>query len=320
MHDCRKTEAQLIELVFDEAAGAQSLPAEIAGCPACLAQYQAMMTALRAFDQAAETLQPDESYWAGYEARLRAKLAEAPPPMRERFAGWLAAVFAKPLIPVAVTAALLLLIAASFIWQSRQRGTSGEPVIVSVTPSPQPVQTPSAPESIVVQQTPQSEIRPKRSPSAAPHSRRLPAVREPERRIGITAPDNLMAAAASEPVLPALAPERHFERAQLLLRAFRNSRFDEGTDAPDLAYEKRKSRELIYDNILLRREAAAKGNLPVEDVLSSLEPLLLDIANLPDKPAPEAVQAIRARVQKTEIVATLQIYSSGATRPGDLNQ
>jgi len=145
-------------------------------------------------------------------------------------------------------------------------------------------------------------------------------VREPERRIETSAPDNLIAAGTVEPLLPALAPERHFERAQLLLRSFRNARFETGETALDLAYEKRRSRELIYDNILLRREAAAKGNVPVEDVLSSLEPLLLDIANLPDKPAPEALQAIRERVQKTEIVATLQIYSSGTTRPGELNQ
>ncbi|MFN7945395.1 MAG: hypothetical protein U0Z53_08590 [Blastocatellia bacterium] len=319
MHDCRQTEIELTDLVFDEAAGAHALLAEISDCPACLKQYQSMMAALRAFDQAAEAMQPDETYWAGYEARLRTRLTEAPPTMRERLAGWLAALFAKPLIPAAVGAALLLLIVASFIWQAHRRSTAGEPVIVKVTPTPPPAQIPAAPDAVVTP-TPQPEIRPKRSPSVAPHSRRLPAVREPERRIEITAPDNLIAAAASEPVLPALAPERHFEKAQLLLRAFRNGRFDEREAAPDLTYEKRKSRELVYDNILLRREASAKGNVPVEDVLSSLEPLLLDIANLPDKPAPEAVQAIRERVQKTEIVATLQIYSSGATRPGELNQ
>lgn len=319
MHDCRQTEIQLIDLVFDEAAGAHALLAEISDCPACLAQYQAMMVTLRAFDQAAEAMQPAETYWAGYEARLRAKLTEAPPTMRERLAGLLAALFAKPLIPAVVGAALLLLIVASFIWQSQRRSTTDNPAVVKVTPSPQPAQTPAAPESTVAQQPSPPELRPQK-PVTSTSARRVPRVRESERRVEMNAPDNLLAADSSQPVLPALAPERHFERAQLLLRAFRNSRFDEGTDAPDLAYEKRKSRELVYDNILLRREAAAKGNVPVEDVLSSLEPLLLDIANLPDKPAPEAVQAIRERVQKTEIVATLQIYSSSLTRPGELNQ
>lgn len=305
MHDCCQTEAQLMDLVFDDAAGAQALLADIAACPACLKQYQSMMATLRAFDQAAEAMQPDETYWAGYEARLRARLIQAPPTLRERFAGLLAALLARPLIPVTV-AALLLLIAASFIWQAQRRSTINEPATAKVTPPP--MQTPATPESLIVQPP---AFRPEKDVTAAP-SRRLPRRRATEPRIETGAPDNLIVTDATEMVPPALATERHFERAQLLLRAFRNRRFDERADAPELADEKRRSRALIYDNILLRREAAAKGNVPVEDVLSSLEPLLLDIANLPDQPAPEEVQAIRERVQKTEIVATLQLYSSGA--------
>jgi len=102
---------------------------------------------------------------------------------------------------------------------------------------------------------------------------------------------------------------RHIERAQLLLRSFRNSR-DSGSRAEGVSYEKKGSRELLSRNILLRRDAEAKGNLPVEELLGSLEPFLLDIANLPDKPSNNELRSIKERMQKKEIVSALQIYSA----------
>ena len=101
-----------------------------------------------------------------------------------------------------------------------------------------------------------------------------------------------------------LSASRHAEQAQQLLRAFRNA--DAGAGA-DLAYERGRSQALLYQNILLRREAASHGNVAVESVLGSLEPILLDIANLSDKPAREDVRSINERMKKKDIVAQLQI-------------
>lgn len=103
---------------------------------------------------------------------------------------------------------------------------------------------------------------------------------------------------------------RHIERAQLLLRSFRNSRDAGSQPDANLSYDKQGSRELLYKNVLLRRDAEAKGNLPVEELLGSLEPFLLDIANLPDKPSSNDVRSIKERMQKKEIVSALQIYSA----------
>jgi hypothetical protein len=102
---------------------------------------------------------------------------------------------------------------------------------------------------------------------------------------------------------------RHVEQAQLLLRSFRNARpADAGRRASsDIAYEKRRSRKLLYENIVLRREAANRGNLPVESLLDSLEPILIDIANLPDKPAPADLRLINERMRRKNLVAMLQI-------------
>ena len=104
---------------------------------------------------------------------------------------------------------------------------------------------------------------------------------------------------------------RHVEQAQLLLRSFRNARLaDAGRRASsDFAYDKRQSKKLLYQNIVLRREAASRGNLPVESLLDSLEPILIDIANLPDKPAPADVKEINERMRRKNLVAMLQISS-----------
>jgi hypothetical protein len=103
---------------------------------------------------------------------------------------------------------------------------------------------------------------------------------------------------------------RHIERAQLLLRSFRNTRDSGEQPDADLSYETQQSRGLLSKNILLRRDAEAKGNMPAEDLLTGLEPFLLDIANLPDKPSNEEVRSIKERMQKKEIVSALQVYSA----------
>jgi hypothetical protein len=102
---------------------------------------------------------------------------------------------------------------------------------------------------------------------------------------------------------------RHIEKAQLLLRAFRNAASKGNARAFDVEYEKEKSRELVYKNIVLRRDAEVQNNYPVEEVLASLEPLLLDIANLSASPSRNEMRSIAERIEKTEIIASLQVHS-----------
>jgi hypothetical protein len=106
---------------------------------------------------------------------------------------------------------------------------------------------------------------------------------------------------------------RHVEQAQVLLRSFRHLRLAEtgggAASSSGLAYDKRQSKKLLYQNIVLRREAASRGNVSIESVLDSLEPILLDIANLPDRPAPEAIRTINERMRRKNLVAMLQVNS-----------
>jgi hypothetical protein len=119
-------------------------------------------------------------------------------------------------------------------------------------------------------------------------------------------------AAAGRPERRELPPagldtSRHVEQAQLLLRSFRNARADD-----DLSYERARSERLLYRNIVLRREAASRNDPLLASVLGRLEPILLDIANLPDRPAPADVASIRERVRRQNLVVILQ---AGVEKP-----
>ncbi|HEY6404014.1 MAG TPA: hypothetical protein VI479_21515 [Blastocatellia bacterium] len=103
---------------------------------------------------------------------------------------------------------------------------------------------------------------------------------------------------------------RHLEKAQALLRSFKNA---SSPSAEDLAYDKQVSRELLLHNILLRLEAEVSENTPAKSLLSSLEPLLLDIANLPARPAVGDLVWVKRRIRKSDIVVALQVYSAPTT-------
>lgn len=107
---------------------------------------------------------------------------------------------------------------------------------------------------------------------------------------------------------------RHLEQSELLLRSFRNARPSKPGSAPGIAYDRRRARQLLYQNIRLRREADDTGDVEVASLLSSLEPILLDIANLRDKPDTEEITAIRDRVERKNLVALLQVNSTTVAR------
>ncbi len=110
---------------------------------------------------------------------------------------------------------------------------------------------------------------------------------------------------------------RHFEQSELLLRAFRNLRATRAGRTTEIAYERRRAQQLLYRNIMLRREADNDGDVQVATLLSSLEPILLDIANLRDKPGNSEVQTIKERVERTSLVPLLQINSVAVARANE---
>ena len=111
-----------------------------------------------------------------------------------------------------------------------------------------------------------------------------------------------------------LMTARHLEQSELLLRAFRNVRAPKKGQAPEIRYERQRAQKLLYQNMLVRREADAQGDVQVSTLLGSLEPILLDIANLRDKPRNEDVIAIKDRVERKSLVPLLQINSAAVAR------
>lgn len=113
---------------------------------------------------------------------------------------------------------------------------------------------------------------------------------------------------------PALRIGRHAERVERLLRSFRNARLTDDDPTLDVADARRLSKRLLYSNIALRREAAGAGDLPVEGWLDTLEPILLDISNLPNRPTPDAVGSIKDRIRRRQLVGVLQAQAMLASK------
>ena len=222
----------------------------------------------------------------------------------------------------AIAFAMLLVVAAiiGVIYQS-SLNTDPEKLVVHV-PSPTPSPTTEKSHQPEPQESPRETKSPEREPSAKP---KKPLVREPkpgEQFAVVTEP-------VTEPPDPTTLPERvrpadaqtltaiHIEKSETLLVAFRNVRLDSPRAATEVSYERKRARQLVYQNMILRREADANGDVHIASLLESLEPILLDIANLPDKPDSNAVRTIRERVERKNIVPLLQVNSAVLARALD---
>lgn len=177
MHDCRRTQEDLLDLVFDEtgAATRRSALAEVEACAACAAEYRSLATTLDLCDEATAAVAPRESYWPQYHAALARRLldegrdadtsAAARVPVLPaaalplRVPVWRRMLTASVRVPAPLAAcAVLLLVAASVLSLALVTAPAPEPVIVTapasmVESAPQIrfVEVPAVKERIVTQ-------------------------------------------------------------------------------------------------------------------------------------------------------------------------
>ena len=216
----------------------------------------------------------------------------------------------------AVAFATLLVVAAIIgllMYKSSNTGTNDKHLAVQQTPTPVPSASVQQPEPSPSPNKSNEETAPRRSPSPAP--KKQPLVREPK-------PGEQFAAipSTSDPVRSADAQTMtalHFEKSETLLVAFRNVRMNEPGAAAEVAYERKRAQQLVLQNMMLRREADASGDVQISSLLENLEPILIDIANLPDKPDKDAVRVIRQRVERKNIVPLLRVNSTALARALD---
>jgi hypothetical protein len=206
-----------------------------------------------------------------------------------------------------------LLIAGAIIglivYQSNRAPETRETAVVQ-TPSPVPTPEPSPARE---PEQPKKNDKETHSPRRAPSTPvKRPLVREPKPGEQFAAIPERVRSADAE-TLTAM----HLEKSETLLRAFRNVRLNDPEAAAEVSYERKRAQELVYQNMMLRREADAAGDVQVSSLLESLEPILIDIANLPERPDPDAVRVIRERVERKNIIGLLQVNSAALARALD---
>jgi len=208
------------------------------------------------------------------------------------------------------TLVIVAAIVGFLIYKSSNTPTNDKHLAVQ-TPTPVPSAS-VQPEASPSPNKGNEQSAPRRSPSPAP---KKPLVREPK-------PGEQFAAIPSTPE-PARSADTqtmtavHFEKSETLLVAFRNVRLNEPGTTAEVAYERKRARQLVLQNMMLRREADAAGDVQVSSLLENLEPILIDISNLPDKPDKDAIRVIRQRVERKNIVPLLRVNSTALARALD---
>jgi hypothetical protein len=168
-----------------------------------------------------------------------------------------------------------------------------------------PVSTETARRTDPIRSVP-GAVNPPRPEPASGAGRSAPPPQEPARSSVASATDDAPGSARRATWLEAQT-SRHLEQTQLLLRSIRNT---QAVSASELHYERALSRDLLSRNRLLRRRAEQKEDAAAEEVLVQVEPLLLDIANLPDHAASREIASLQSLIRTPGILAELRLYAS----------
>lgn len=299
---------------------AAAVRAHIAGCESCSIRYESLRLNQDIYDKFLEDVKLSSIAWQGVHRRIQEKKTAGT-------AGIFSRLFAKQnwlLVPrFQFAAAVLALIVLGFMVlrlatrpEQKQEVAITDPARVE-SPNPvNPVVTPErAPEQPLV-----AERRPERRRGPA----RRPVVTTQPQTVATTATVATLGRAAAftkaiesarteleanRPVTLKTDVARHFEKTRLLLLSLKNTPVSETDTDVNVSYEKTVSRKLANSNLLLRRETTTAGDRSAAELLDRIEPLLIEIANLPDRASPKEVELISQRIARKDVMGLLQSQS-----------
>src|SRR5438105_3255587 len=298
----------LLEVYIDAEAGerdTEQVRAHLMKCESCTREFESLTAESELYERYDRDLQISPAIWNGIAARISTQNREAVAKPRSNVTEWFAGLFAIPRFGFAMPAAALVVIALVIgvaYWRTRQpvAGPDLTAKADKVT-VPEPMRT--APVELS-KTRPIATGRNKQTNQLIAANTKRPEVKN---RRGDNQSDVLFTDAAYSDTEDRDTAS-HLEQAQNLLLSIRNIKFSDDDEEIDVSYEKAESRRLLNENVVLRRDAEMAGKFPAKAMLGSLEPFLIDIANLPEKATPNDVRQIKDRVQKTEIVAELRGY------------
>jgi predicted anti-sigma-YlaC factor YlaD len=288
---------------------AEQVSAHLIKCAACASEFEALTAEQEIYARYDRELNVSPAMWHAIEARTTTESVAVTSSSKSNPRTWLAGLFVAPRFGFAFSGAVAVFIVAVVIGVMYLRTHQQPPgqliadsrKVKSVTPPDQVAEGVNPPGD--------GDVRPSNAPGVAP-------VKAPSKsnvavlrsRATNDQSDDVLFSDAAYSDIEDKATADHVEQAQNLLKSIRNLQVGDGDDEIDVTYEKTLSRRLLNENVVLRRDAEMAGKFPAKTLLGSLEPFLIDIANLPDKTTPNELRELKNRVQKTEIVAALQSY------------
>lgn len=314
--NCEKYTQLIDDLIEDELDDqtAEQVSLHLFDCPSCTSQFELLEREKRIYSHYLFEVEPPSDL----SAKFQVKLETLPQPtILAATDGFISRIFAfLRFNPVLVTGVAVMLLAVSFS-------------LMSLVKEPQPFEKAAASQNVkgfqlmlptIKKEVAIVPVEPNKSDEGIKNERNTTefspkpiAVKQIVRK---AEPNQNLVAKAPKPSeedqqikeLQALEAEtaKQLEKVELLLRSFRNARFVEGSELYDISYEKQQARKLLQNNFALRQRAENYGSPFAEEMLSKIEPYLLDIANLNLNPAPEQVLEIKERVKNQNIIASLQ--------------
>ena len=274
-------------------------------CSSCETEFEALTAESELYARYDRELQISPAAWNGISARIATDSSAVEPRERRDMRGWFAGLFAVPRLGFAFSGALAVLLAMFVVGYLYFRAQPNQRLLVAGAKDVRPG---SSPISVQPQRsvTNSGEVT---NPENPPPDQSTVAAsgKEPRRPRAIPDDPGVLFTDAAYTDMEDRDTASHLDQAQKLLVSFRSLPADDEQEI-DVSYEKTESRRLLNENVVLRRDAEMAGKFPTKSVLGSLEPFLIDIANLPDKAPASDVRQIKDRVQRSEIVAELRSY------------